>query len=692
MGWLDRLRTVPDRGPVTAAVVPTGSSDGGKPGKGGKGVWEVWRTLGEVHYSTTFMARQVGRLGWRVKIDGGTVDDDEAAAMLASVTGPASVSEVTAAMALHIQVAGQYVYRLVDGGGWEVTTPPERKTSKLSGRGSSTSPYTDEDASVSLLTIRRDPADPKRADSPVMAAMPVARELLLLSALARAQARNRSAQRKIVLYPAEQQWADGYNFGDSLQEALTAPLVDEYSAAAVAPMQIPVPSDLVASWTTLDLSSQFDADLPDRIDRATRRLALILDHPPEILLGTADLNHWSSWQVEESTYRAHVEPLAAWPAATLAAAIATLADVDPATVNVVADPSAMLARTPTVADTLAAFQLQLVSADYTRSILGATDNDAPEGGTPTPAPPSGGVADPDVDGVRDLPATTAGVTSSVAVATSAALSADDVDTLPDRLAAIDLALYEAGRAGSDLAVTTARGRVGAKIRTAVRNDPALSAQIDGVDNADVAATIGPAATAATINADDVVAESVADTLAGWWPDLLASTADRIADVADLPDYTIPAGLVDESTRVLVEAVTAHAVATLADTEAARAAPPVPAVRSAVAVAGGGVDPEATTAAAGSPPTLADPGGLALSRSVVEELRKVHGLSASRARWVYGSVSDREYPHPYHRRLGGRFVSADGVIVADGIPWYVGDHKGCLCSLAPAFTRSSTVEG
>lgn len=56
-------------------------------------------------------------------------------------------------------------------------------------------------------------------------------------------------------------------------------------------------------WTALD---QHAIELRTE---AIRRLALGMDMPPEILTGTADVNHWGSWQIEEAAIKSHVDPL-----------------------------------------------------------------------------------------------------------------------------------------------------------------------------------------------------------------------------------------------------------------------------------------------------------------------------------------------------------------------------------------------
>jgi hypothetical protein len=43
-------------------------------------------------------------------------------------------------------------------------------------------------------------------------------------------------------------------------------------------------------------------------DEAIRRLALGQDAPPELLLGTARMNHWGAWLVQEDVVSTHLEP------------------------------------------------------------------------------------------------------------------------------------------------------------------------------------------------------------------------------------------------------------------------------------------------------------------------------------------------------------------------------------------------
>lgn len=671
-GWLpSSKRTVRA---VTAATAPAGAVGNGTSTTSTADVWKLWRTVGELHYSTSFVARQVGRLDWHVLLNDVEQSPDDSAALVRSVTGPDGPAVVTAAMALHAQVAGQYRYRLADDPppdgasvGWQVTTPDTRRVA------AGDSPWL-----VDVHTIRRDPADPTRADSPVLAAAPIAAELALLSALARSQARNRSSQRGVLLYPAEQTWEDeGPSFDTLLQQVLTAPLADEHAAAAVVPLQVPTPAELVDSWRLLSLDTTWDDDLPERIEHTTRRLALALDHPPEILLGVADVNHWTAWQVSEDTYRAHVEPLARWPAWTIARAIEAVGELPAGSVELVPDPAKLLQRSPTVADTLTAYQLGLVSAPFTRDVLGATEDDAGDGVDRSLDPAlddpdaAGDPGPPDSDQPRD------GVTAAV-----------DPDRLGDVLADVDAALLEAGRTAADLAVARTRERIGAAARTAVRADREASALIDGVPNGDVPALLGRKLVSEHVQVRELADDTVTQLLDGWWRNQLDRAAARVERAAGI-SFTPDGAAVDAAAQLLTSGVAAVALAGL--WSRTPPAPPTDVVRRAMVVAGGGDDPGAQVAATtiGTPATLRS-AGFARGAAALDAIRKQTGLTATRWRWRYGDRGEREQPHPGHVRLDGVLMANDGtartIDPRTGDRWraYPGDHKGCLCDAVPTF--------
>lgn len=182
---------------------------------------------------------------------------------------------------------------------------------------------------VVVKVWRRHPRANWQADSPTRGVLGVLREIDMLSQHIHASAQSRLAGAGILAIPSEAVFPPGQgpqtsqgvdpddenitppqdNFVETLIDAMTTPLVDRGSAAAVVPLVIKVPGDLVDKITHLSFSTPFDDKVLALMEGAIKRLALGLDIPPEILTGTSGMNHWGAWQVQEESITLHIEPL-----------------------------------------------------------------------------------------------------------------------------------------------------------------------------------------------------------------------------------------------------------------------------------------------------------------------------------------------------------------------------------------------
>jgi hypothetical protein len=82
-------------------------------------------------------------------------------------------------------------------------------------------------------------------------------------------------------------------------------------------------------------------------------------------------------------------------------------------------------------------------------------------------------------------------------------------------------------------------------------------------------------------------------------------------------------------------------------------------------------------------------GMALSPGVLDGINRTQGLRVVQCRWRYGDRSLRQRPFVPHLHLAGKFTTITGQAGPgfDGFSGYSpGDHKGCLCSLVPVFSR------
>lgn len=168
---------------------------------------------------------------------------------------------------------------------------------------------------------RRHPRYSMAADSPMRAVQDVCEELCLLTLAVRAQARSRIAKSGILLIPSEisppppeplpDQAPEEDVFLRNLTLHMEAPLADEGSPAQLVPLLVRGPAAYLKELRQLQISVEGAGNYPEAALRteAISRLANGLDMPREALLGTADVNHWGAWQIDQQTFVAHVQPV-----------------------------------------------------------------------------------------------------------------------------------------------------------------------------------------------------------------------------------------------------------------------------------------------------------------------------------------------------------------------------------------------
>src|SRR5690606_27078595 len=104
-------------------------------------------------------------------------------------------------------------------------------------------------------------------------------------------------------------------------------------------------------------------------------LAYGLPVPPETLLGLSSQSRATAFQVEENSYRAHIEPPAQIVARVATDVLNTL--FDDVKITVVPDPTLLLAKRSTVQDVKDAYDRGVVSDAYFREVLGIPERAAP---------------------------------------------------------------------------------------------------------------------------------------------------------------------------------------------------------------------------------------------------------------------------------------------------------------------------
>lgn len=693
MGFRDWLGLASASRPLTAAATAVSSSNLRQLEAETSGVsrasaeaWRIWRQVGEIHYVTTQQARLMSRCDWRVEINGEEVETEQGDRLMGVAFGN-EAPELARLASIHLQVAGGYYLARFDESDWDVLPYPRQ--AGASGRNGRK--FDDADKYV---TVRNpDPVDPKLTDSPVLAALDVARELLLARTQARTASRNRTAQLRTVLYPLEGAGPDTERFEADLTDVITAPMADERSSAAVVPNLIGFPADYIEKWKTIDLTGPIDERLAEKIEGLIRQLAIILDCPPELLTGMGDTNHWSQWAIQEDNWLGHVEPGGKTIGRGFAEAIAAATGLDPLDISVVPDPAPLLKRRPTIADALSAFGAGLVSPAWTRAQLGAGEEDAPDPEPDGPGSGDGGEPPvPEVEGSDDTapPAITAAAALAMLterierMGTPPRTAAPELPFSTDRLLAIDQQLDDSLDDLLALALQRVAEKVGGQIRSRLQGDPDLKAKMADVPNAELAALPGTDYSSLP-NINQTIIDTVDSVMAQPFQRVVtrAYVDTRAAGVKVQQDERVT-----ENGYYALSTDAADIARLMLSGEAFEGAAHV-AVRRALIIVGGGADPTPPEVAAPAQrlpmPDPLDGAGIALGRGALQWVINNVGVRPRAYLWehVGGSGND----HPDHQSFQG--VEFDGESYEhDGIVWYPGDHAGCRCRRVPLWEETA----
>lgn len=645
--------------------------------------WQVWRNVGEIHYVTTQQARLSSRLDWQMVVSDEELEYEEAEDTLKAAYGN-SMRDLVRRMALHLQVAGAFfLIRNRSSREWDVVTWPAgyNVRKKL------------EDADIVVEITQEDPADPKLTDSPVLAAIPVARELILSRQQARVAARNRTAQLNTVIYPKDGAGVNADEFERKLARVITEPLSDEMSAASVVPNIIGFQGDKIEQWRTLDLTGPIDEKLHERVERLINQLAVILDIPREIMTGFGEVNHWGTWAISEDNFLGHIEPMAKLIGQALALGLAHAADVDADLIEIDPDPAPLLKRRPALADVIAAYELRLVSAEWTRRQLGAGEEDAPDAAEEEEEDEEEPIGNVGVDEVavqepdepqaaslgrvlefsRTIKALTARKERLPEVAATAPFSTE-------RLAGIDQQAFDATQDLIDMIGTRVAEKLGSQLRSRLQGDPEAKKAIADVPNVELPVKLG---VGILPNAEQTIVDASTTPLA----DGLSKIIQRAVG------YTRSAGVqielddtaIRSATDLLISGFGLIMSAWLQG--AATDALMWRLSRRVIAIAGGGSDPAPQTAAPGVGEGETPLAGIALGIEALLFIRDTFGLEPDRYEWQHNTITDS---HPVHKELNGRVYDGQTIPTAT-YQAYIGDHAGCRCAAVPRWREYSVSE-
>lgn len=403
--------------------------------------WEYYDAIGEIKYAFNLVASVVSR----IRIFAAAVDDPSQAPVAVDesrIVDPNLASAAQRALnrlnsayggqpgllkdaALNLSVAGEcYLVQMPARRGsgepesWDIRSVDEvivdprgqynvigrREQAQGGGKSVGTLPL-GKNAFVGRIW-RSHPRYSDEADSSLRGLLDLCAELLLLNRTFRATARSRLNAGALYLpdglsvaaqadpeYPYDSEDGIGPGvtaeeaedeFEEQLIDAMTTPIRDEESASAVVPLIIRGPSELGDAIKQFKFERSFDPALAQRADRVLERIMQGLDVPKDVVSGMANVKYSNALQIDESLYKAHIEPLmllivdaltVVYLRPYLVANGYTQAEVDRITIWY--DPSAVSTRNDRATDADAGFDRGAVSYDAWRRAHGFSDQDAP---------------------------------------------------------------------------------------------------------------------------------------------------------------------------------------------------------------------------------------------------------------------------------------------------------------------------
>lgn len=236
------------------------------------------------------------------------------------------------------------------------------------------------------------PNDQSKANTAVRAALPVLREIEKASMNLGAVLDSRLASAGAWAIPTEIELprepgvSNAEAFSDMMIEAASQGIASPGTAAAQVPLVLEVPKDMIEFIVAgrMHPNTEMDQAVIALRQDDLSRLASALDMPKETAEGSmSGMNHWGSWQVEETTYKLFIEPLLDRVGDALTEfwyrpALAAMGVTDPSVHTLAWDTTGIVARPDATEDLNWLYEQGLISDDYRRQGSGVPEDGAPD--------------------------------------------------------------------------------------------------------------------------------------------------------------------------------------------------------------------------------------------------------------------------------------------------------------------------
>lgn len=301
--------------------------------------WDFYDTIGEYRYGVDWVGNLLSKAQlYAANADGSPATDPRVLEAMASLFGGTEgQSEMLRMLGINFTVAGEAYIIGADEDGeddWFVIAATEISRDGDNhfsfGEGSDKVVLSTSDSMV-VRIWRPHPRKPKKSTSPTRAVLPILSELERLTMYVAAELDSRLTSAGMLILPSQfsfptlpttgsnpqdpddpivsQQASPAQSFANLLVEIASIAIDEPSNARAKVPLVVQVDGEYIDKVQFLKFWTDLDEHAIELRKEAIGRLALGMDMPPEVLLGTADTNHWAAWQIDESAIKSHSEPL-----------------------------------------------------------------------------------------------------------------------------------------------------------------------------------------------------------------------------------------------------------------------------------------------------------------------------------------------------------------------------------------------
>lgn len=369
--------------------------------------WEFYDTNEQLHNAVDYVGNACSLVRIYVaNVDENGVRQDEVSgdpeiAALADTLfgGPAAKAEILRTLAESITVAGEcYLIGMAAkpgyGDKWMVIAPSEvRRQGKIVwinvGHGVREQLNPSKDIIVRVHTPH--PRRPLLADSPVRALLDTLHRMREIQLYKRSQFNSRIANAVVLPVPeslavpkGDDEVASVDDVYQQLFEVITSNLEGKGTAAQIAPIIWPMPLaelEAMKGIQPIKFESVLSEALSAMEDKEMQKLAIGINVPIEIQLGSQEMNHWGVWFAGEEFIVKSVMPIMgrivdAVTTAYLQPALKALGK-DPARFTYWYDVAPLASSANQAVDTLNLYEKRVVSAETVRRAFNYRETDAP---------------------------------------------------------------------------------------------------------------------------------------------------------------------------------------------------------------------------------------------------------------------------------------------------------------------------